>query len=122
MHEIEKVSDDARMFAVLAYGGMFVGMPLFILPLALRKDAFSIHHAKQAAEAFGWMLVCVFAYLVISFVTCGVGSLLFPIVMLPYIPTVHGLILALNNDWGRPIGTFGLADSMLSGVQADPKS
>jgi hypothetical protein len=51
-----------------------------------------------------------------------VGSLLFPIVMLPYIPTVHGLILALNNDWGRPIGTFGLADSMLSGVQADPKS
>lgn len=122
-----EVTQDGRNFALIAYASGFTGLPLFLIPLAMRKDDFSIHHAKQAAEIYlisiGWVAMLSFAYFAFSLITFGLGSLLglccLPLYALPVVSTIHGLILALNNEWRAPLGVFGIADSLLSSVRAE---
>jgi hypothetical protein len=125
----ETVSSEGRALATVSYVSVLTGLPLFLIPLIMRKDEFAIHHAKQAAEAYvAFFLagfVAFFGYFILSFITLGFGSLCcFPIMALPllaYVPMIHGIMLSLNNEWKAPIGVFGIADSVLAGVRADQR-
>lgn len=119
MNDLAPVSEEGRLWACLSYASILTGLPLFIIPLVQRRDEFAIHHAKQAAESYAWFFACVTGYVLLSLVTCGVGTLCFPIILLPYVPMCHGIILSLNNEWRAPFGVLGIGDSMLSGVRAD---
>jgi uncharacterized membrane protein len=115
------ITQDGRVWAYLSYVSVFIGFPLFVIPFIQRNDAFALYHAKQAAVAYLLWVVLLMAYVVISVVTCGFGGLLFPMVMLPYIPMIHGFVLVSNGEWKEPIGVFGLGDSLFGGVRIDNK-
>jgi hypothetical protein len=119
MNDLAPVTEEGRLWACISYASVFTGLPLFLLPLVQRRDEFAIHHAKQAAEAYIWFLACITGYIVLSLATCGIGTLCFPIVLFPYVPMIHGMILAVNNEWRAPIGILGMGDSMLANVRAD---
>lgn len=118
MNDLAPVSDEERLWAIASYASVFVGFPVFIIPLALRKSDFAIYHAKQAAEAYVYLVGSIFVLTFLSVLTCGFGVILMPLGFLPWIPMIHGIILCLNNERKAPIGTFGLAESALASVQA----
>lgn len=123
------VSEDGKLWALLSYGGLFVGLPLWIAPLLMRNDAFALHHARQGAIIFAYGFVLAGIYVVgsvlISIVTFGFGSILslccFPLIFLPFVPTIHGLMLAYNQKWEEPIGMFGLGTKLLGSIQVEQK-
>lgn len=113
-------TEQGKMWAAVSYGSFFIGFPLGVIPLIQRDDAFALYHAKTATAvwlvAFVVGVVMAFVYTVISFVTCGFGSILFPIILLPVpwtmVVSIHGLILALNGQTEEPMGGFGLGEMM----------
>jgi len=112
------------MWAMLSYGSFFFGFPLGVIPLLQRDDPYALRHAKHATAVwlvvFGLSMVLMFAYTVISFVTCGFGALLFPMVLLPVpwamVVAIHGLIISANGQPDDPIGTFGLGELMFGSI------
>ncbi len=115
------ITQEGRTWAYLSYASMFLGLPLFIVPFIQRNDAFALYHAKQAAVAYLMMVVLVVLYFAISIVTCGIGTLLFPMVMLPYVPMIHGFVLVSNGEWKEPIGILGLGDKLFGGVKLESR-
>ena len=115
------ITQEGRIWAYLSYASIVTGLPLFVVPFVQRNDAFAIHHAKQAAAAYLILVGLIFAYFVISAITCGFGFFLFPIVLLPYVPMIHGFVLVTNSEWTEPVGVLGLGDKLFSGVQVEQK-
>ena len=121
----QPVSDDGRMWAVASYAGLLLFLPIGIIPLVQRNDAFALHHAKIATAV--WVgsvaasLIALLATICIAFLTCGVGAVLTAPVMMvlglwPIITGIHGLVLTINSDWRAPLGSFELADRMFASV------
>src|SRR5688572_27117688 len=102
------VSQDARLWGYLSYSSILTGVPLFLVPFVQRNDAFALHHAKRAAAAYVVAIVLAFGYRAVTLLTCGIGAVLFPIAMLPYVPAIHGFVLVANGDQAEPLGVFGL--------------
>lgn len=92
--------DESKTMAVLAHMSILFGIPVFLVPMLLRNDPLSYHHAKAAAATFGLFYVG----LALSFVSCG---LFMPVVMMLYIPALVGIARAVQ---GREAGTWGLGD------------
>lgn len=123
------VSEDGKLWALLSYGGLFFGIPLWIAPLLMRNDAFALHHARQAAVifAYGFLLVSLYTVgsVLISVVTFGILSIVslccMPVLFLPIVPTIHGLMLAYNQQWTEPVGMFGLGTKLLGSIQVEQK-
>lgn len=121
MKELSPVTMDSRSMACQSYAFLLLGLPLFLFPLLMRKDAFAIHHAKQAAEiCIGSVLLFGLVFLS-PFFTGDLIELCFPTLVLPCIPVVHGMLLAVSGQWRSPVGVTGLVDSALARVQADRK-
>ncbi|MEQ1505148.1 MAG: hypothetical protein ABMB14_23135 [Myxococcota bacterium] len=118
-------SDQGKMWALLSYASFFFMFPLGVIPLLQRDDPFALYHAKHATAV--WLVWFVSStlltvlYSVITFVTCGFGGLLFPIILLPLpwvmIVGVHGAILSMNGEWAEPIGGFGLGEILFKSIQ-----
>ena len=123
------VSEDGKLWALLSYAGLFFGIPLWVAPLLMRNDAFALHHARQAAVIFAYGLVLVGVYtfgtIALSIVTLGILSFLslccVPVLFLPLVPTIHGLMLAYNQQWTEPVGMFGLGTKLLGSIQVEQK-
>ena len=117
-------TEQGKMWAMLSYGSFFFGFPLGVLPLLQRDDPYALKHAKDATAVwlvvFGLTMVLGFLYTVISFVTCGFGALLFPMILLPFpwamLVAIHGLVIAINGQWDAPLGTFGLGEMMFGNL------
>ncbi len=119
------VTDQGKMWAVLAYASFFIGFPLGIIPLIQRDDAYALYHAKHATAV--WLVFLVssmvlgLAFGIVSMVTCGFGAILFPIFVVPtlwaMLVSVHGLVIAMNGQWQEPIGGFGLGEMMFGNIQ-----
>ncbi len=125
---------NAKLLAALAYAGPFLsGLPLFLIPMIMKNDPFSLQHSKHGAEIFamnlilGVLLIPVFIVVfIIGYLTCGIGFILVPVIVLVvlalvFTPTIHGIILAFQGQNRAPILTFGLGEKYLAGVQMDPK-
>jgi hypothetical protein len=127
---MKETTSDGRLWAALAYGAVFTGLPLGIIPLAMQEDEFAVYHARHIVAvqvafliAFGVLMAVGF---VLGFVTCGLGYILIlPIVVLlafwPLATGIHGLLLAINGEWQEPILSFGLGEKYLSNIVAKPK-
>jgi hypothetical protein len=95
----------------------------------MRSDSYALHHARQAAIIFGSGILLVALYtvgtIVLSVVTLGFGSFLslccIPLLFLPWVPTIHGLVLAFNDRWDEPLGLFGLGTKLLGGITVQEK-
>ncbi|MEZ4236838.1 MAG: hypothetical protein R3F59_11930 [Myxococcota bacterium] len=120
-----QASDEGKMWAALSYGSYFMGLPLGIIPLLQRDNAFALRHARTATAVYLVTLISFFVlnvvFTIVAFVTCGFGGLLYPVAFLPVlwglIVNVHGLILAINGDDSEPIGAFGIGELMFGSVQ-----
>jgi len=44
---VSKEVEEGKTFAILSYVLSFVGIPFFLVPLVMRKNEFSLYHAKQ---------------------------------------------------------------------------
>jgi len=114
--------DDGQVWAYLSYGSMFVGFPLFIIPMVQKDNRFALFHAKQAAVAFILMLALTAVTMALAFMTCGVGAVAVPLIFLAWVPAIHGFIIATNGRMDEPALSFGLAERLFSGLQATPKA
>lgn len=123
-------TSDGRMMACVAYASMLVGLPLWLIPFVQKNDAFALRHAKHAAVAYlgaiGLFFLYFFGTIVLSVVTLGFGSFLglccMPMLFLPYVPAIHGVILATSDKSDAPLGTFGLGDSLFRTFQVEGPS
>ena len=105
-----------QMWAMLAYASMFIGIPIFIVPLAMRESELAVFHGRQAAAIFIAIMVAVPVWILVSLFTCGLGYILAPLFFLFWVPTIHGLILASKNEIVEPIGVFGLGNMLFGSI------
>jgi len=116
-----ELGQNSTLFALLSYASMFLGFPIFILPLAQRDDEFSLYHARQAGAVYILWLILFAVVFILSFVTCGFGAMLVPLVFLAYVPAIHGMILAAQGEMREPVMLFGLGDRIFGGITVKPK-
>jgi len=120
--EIDPAEIEAgKTLALLSWVGMFVGIPLFLLPFLQRDNAFALFHAKQAAVVFGAAMVLFVALMAINVVTCGLGMILFPLLFAPLILAIDGLLKAINGRVEAPMFLGDLATNLMSGLQVEKK-
>lgn len=113
--------------ALLAYTGVFVGLPLGFIPILMRDNAFALYHGKQAVASYLLAVIAIFGLTIvvsaISVVTCGIGSILmiliFPLLALPVVTAIHGIVIVSEGGFREPWGVFGLADKLFAGIQVD---
>lgn len=116
----DTILEAGRVWAFASYASLFVGIPLFAIPMIQRDNAFALHHARHAAACFLGFVVLGLGIGVFSLVTCGIGAMVFPLALLPYVPAVHGLMLVADGKWGEPYGLFGLGDRLFGSMTAKP--
>lgn len=80
-----------KPMAVLSHMSILFGLPVFLIPLIKRDNAFALHHAKSAMVIFLLFL----AGFVASFVTCGLAV---PFVLLLYVPAIVGVVHAARGE------------------------
>ena len=118
-------SDQGKMWAAVSYAGFLFGLPLGIIPMIQRDDAFALYHGKISTAVYLVTFVSVFVLsivvTVLSVVTCGIGALLYPLAFLPGLwllaVGIHGLILSLNGEQKEPIASFGLGDKIFGNIK-----
>ncbi|MCB9684056.1 MAG: hypothetical protein H6738_01110 [Alphaproteobacteria bacterium] len=129
MDDRPKVTENGRMWAVLSYASFLIGFPIGILPLLMRDDEFALYHAKHSTAVwlavFATTMLLTLMYTGVFFATCGVGAFfVLPLFLAPagwaMVTGIHGLILAVNDEWQEPFGTFGLGEALFSKVEVDP--
>ena len=86
-HFRQSIIDDGRPMAILSYFSVMFGIPVFLAPLVLRDNVFSLHHARAAGAIF---LLCT-AFFVLALVNCAV---FLPLVFVCYIPALIGVYRA----------------------------
>ncbi len=111
-----EVVDAGRTWALLSWLSMLVGVPLFVVPLITRDNAFALAHAKHALATVLVALVLTVGVVFVSFATCGVGTFLFPLLLLPYLTFVHGVVKAVNGDPSEPMLLFGMSERAMAGL------
>ena len=63
------IDQTGKLWAIISYGGLLIGWPLAIVPLALRDDRYAMHHARQALGV--WVVALVVG--VPAYVKPGLG-------------------------------------------------
>lgn len=92
--------DRAEVMAILSHMSVLFGIPVFMVPLVVRKDALALHHAKAAAIAY-------FAFYAALATAMFGSSLLLPLALAFYIPPLIGIARAVQH---RNAGLVGLGD------------
>jgi uncharacterized membrane protein len=110
---------DPKMWAYLSYASMFIGIPLFIVPMVQRDNEFALYHAKQAGGSFLLAVLLGTVIGIVAAVTCGIGAVLVPLIFLPTISTVHGFMLVSNNEMREPVLMFGFGDMIFGGLRVE---
>jgi uncharacterized membrane protein len=110
-----------KTMATIAWVGMFTGLPLFIIPLAQRDNAFAFFHAKHAALVYIIAMIIAVVVMVISVITCGMGTPLMVLLFLTLVPTIDGLIKAINGKMEDPLITGGFTEQLFGGLKLDAK-
>ena len=82
-----RVVEEGRPMAVFSYFSVMFGIPVFLVPFALRDNEFALHHARAAGVAY---IACL-TMLALSLTQCAV---FLPLVFLCYIPALIGVYRA----------------------------
>ena len=106
------VIEKGKAFALLSWVGLLIGLPLFILPFLQNDNAFASFHARHALATFVASLVLAVAFLAIYVVTCGLGMLLFPLLLVTLVPAIDGLVKAANGRAEAPLIIGPVTDAL----------
>ena len=87
-----------RGMSVVSWSSILVALPIFLVPLLMRRNSFAIEHARAAAVAFGLLYASIF----LTTISCG---LLVPVILVAYVPMVIGAVRAFQ---GKGPGKWGL--------------
>lgn len=105
----ETPTNDDKMWALIAhlsvYMSTFLG-PLILLLIFQDKSKFVRYHAIQALMVQVAVVIAGVIISIISFVTCGVGSLLYLPLLLVLFAPLWGAYLGWSGEW---VGFPGLA-------------
>lgn len=108
----ETASNDDKLWGALAHLSVFVGGfigPLVVLLVFQEKSKFIRYHAIQALAVQVGVVIAAILVSIISFVTCGVGAVLYLPLMFVFLLPLWGAWIGWNGQWeGFPgIATFG---------------
>lgn len=116
-----EITSESRLWAGLSYASTFLGLPLFLVPLLQRNDAYALFHAKHAAVTYILFFVLLFLYVGISTMTCGIGGICFFIPFLAYVPMFHGFVLVAGDRWEEPMGLVGGGERLFGSIKLAEK-
>ena len=90
------------MLAALAHASVFLGLPLFLIPMLQKEDEFALAHAKAAGANFVFWVIA----FGLTMITCGLA---FPLLFLTWIPMIAGWINVANDErpGGLALGSMG---------------
>ena len=111
-----EVIEAGKPFALLSYASMLVGLPLFLIPMLTRDNAYALEHAKHAGAICIGAFVTFLVTFAAAFVSCGVGTPLVGLALLFYVPAVQGFLAALNGSTEVPVYVKPWSERMFSGV------
>lgn len=114
--ELVTIDDSARAMAVLCHLSMVLGLPLWLVPLLTRDNAFTLHHAKDAAIIWVMGFVIFSVGMVIWFMTCFLLPV-FGLAALMWLPTLMGLFSAINSQMEEIPLITSLSRSLLGGIE-----
>ncbi|MBW1879891.1 MAG: hypothetical protein JRI25_16875 [Deltaproteobacteria bacterium] len=116
--------EEGKIFALLSYASLPTGIPLFIIPMIQRDNAFALQHAKWAGVAWLGYLVTFFLLFLVTFfiamITCGFGT---PLVFFSFvgflfwIPGLQGFIYALNGEAREPMAIGGITEQLFGRLE-----
>lgn len=113
-----------KLFAILSYALIFVGLPFCIVPLVMRDDEFSLFHAKQASGiaclqlgAGLFWLISMLASVVFPPMICVAAPVVFGVAIGALVLHVVGLVNAAS-DKQVPVPWVGkLIDDAFKGLR-----
>jgi hypothetical protein len=108
-----ETAENGQAMAIFAHLSILFGLPVFLVPLLQRNNAFALHHAKAAATIYGLFLLCALA----SLITCGLGV---PLALLCYVPAVVAIVRAANLQEAGPWGLGDMGERIFSGLEVKP--
>lgn len=113
----ERLADESetvqsgRFWAILSHFSVLFGIPIFLVPLFQRDNAFAVHHGRAAAVTFGAFVMLALS----TFATCGLTA---PLAMLAYVPAIVGIVRAANGEQAGALGFGDAGDRLLGSVRA----
>jgi hypothetical protein len=107
-----EVVESGKTMALLARVGLLVGVPLFLIPFPQNDNAFATFHARHALATFVASLGLVVAWVVLYLGTCGLGIMLFPVLLITLVPTIDGLVKATSGRAEAPLLIGPLTDAL----------
>lgn len=113
--EIEK----GKTMAIVSWLSGFAGLPLWIIPMVQRDNAYALYHAKHAGMTYLAQIGIAVIFIIFTSITCGFGGFLFPVVFITLVPTIDGLIKAINGRADPPLIIGGMTDMLFGGLTAD---
>lgn len=103
--------DSGRAMAIFAHSSVVLGLPVFLIPLISRDNAFALHHAKAAGVNFA-------ALVLFAILTVLTGGLALPLIFVCYLPALVGVVNAANGDEANSWALGGLGESIFSAFRA----
>ena len=107
-----EVVESGKTMALLAWVGLLVGVPLFLIPFLQNDNAFATFHARHALATFVASLGLVVAWVVLYLGTCGLGIVLFPVLLITLVPTIDGLLKATSGRAEAPLLIGPITDAL----------
>ena len=117
--EPANVDDTSKALAVLCHLSMFLGIPIWIVPLITRDNAFTLHHAKDAAVTWALGMTVFIGGLAIWILSCGLLPVPFLVFVL-YIPMLMGIFSAANGQIEDIPLITPISRAVLGGVTVKP--
>ena len=105
-----RTAENGQAMAIFAHLSILFGLPVFLIPLLQRDNAFALHHAKAAATIYGLFLLTALG----SLVTCGLAV---PLALLCYVPAIVGIVKAAQGDEAGAWGLGDMGERIFSGVE-----
>jgi uncharacterized membrane protein len=102
--------DEGKPLALFSHLSILFGLPIFMIPLLQRENAFALHHAKAAGVTFILFLMM----FVLTFLTCGLAV---PLLLLCYIPAIVGLVKASQGERCTSLAFGNLGESIFSSIK-----
>lgn len=112
--------EPGKVLAMVSYAGIFISIPLGVIPMFMRDNEFAMYHGKQATASFIIAFALGIILSVVIAVTCGFGVILLPIMFLPLATAIHGLIIASKGEMKEPFGVFGLGNKLFGSLNPGP--
>ena len=110
--DVDDEIDEGKALAVLSHLSILFGIPVFLVPMLQRDNAFALHHAKSAGVIFVAFLLA----LSLSMVTCGLAM---PLALLVYVPALVGIVNASRGEEAGPWAFGKLGEKMFASVTVD---